>query len=302
MILLRKKFQKSKILCSFFCVFIFLFSVSFSCFAVETWKTVDTFQIGNLSYSYKGSDISIRVKPDNSTNIYNNGSQVDLYFPYCTTNSWVSGNSYRLQFSVGEITSLTNCVFDIYLSNSLDDISNATHLFDSSKSSVSLLQGGIDVNFNYSGQSYLLFIITISSGSLLNISECYVNAYNSNAVAESQNQQIIDGQNEQNSKLDEQNSKLFDNSETFSVPEVDISSQLNDFNIKSDEVKSWSSAILGNLKLMNGIKAFSTFFNAIWDSIVSDSSLQSLASLAYLTVTVSVILLIVGFIKERARK
>ncbi len=304
---LFKKNSIVKSLCVFFFAFIFFFSLSFSCFAVETWKTVDTFQLGNLPFSSKSSDLSIRVKSDNSTNIYNNGSSVSLCIPYRTTSSWVSGNSYRLQFSVGAITSLTDSAFDIYLSNSLNDISNAVHLFDSSNSSVELMQGGIDINFTYSGESYLLFIVVLSSGSLLNISECYVNAYNPNAVQESQNQQIIEqnsniqsGIDSQNSKLDEQNDFLYgDTSEDFSISDYDYSEELSNlddnFNVLNEEIE----ALADNSRVKNALKAIGTIFDQFVLLLSVNDSTSIIVYAMFFNIFVSVLLIILNFIKSR---
>ena len=297
--------KKSKLIKSVFSaafVVVIVISMAISSFAVETWKTVDTFSLGNLPNYVKTSGIVLRVLSDKSTNIYNGGSSVSLYIPYRLTASWVSGNAYRLQFFIGTITSVESTIFDIYLCNSYEEAASGNLLFSSASSTVEQLQNGIDVNFTYKGEQYLVFIFTISSGALINFSEVYINAYNPNAVQESQNQEIIDGQKEQNSKLDEQNSKLFDDGETYPMPSIDLTEQYSLFDENKNDLLENGGLITQSNRIVNGVKAFATMFTAVYSSFTEDETLQFIPMLMYLSVIVSLILLIFGFLKSRSDK
>ena len=300
--LLRTSSRKIKVVFSAVLVIVIVMSMAVPSFAVETWKTVDTFSLGDLPSYVKTSGIVLRVLSDKSTNIYNGDSTTSLYIPYRLTSSWISGNAYRLQFIIGTITSVESTIFDIYLCNSCEEVLNGTLLFDSSTSTVEQLQGGIDVNFTYNGEQYLVFMFAISSGALINFSEVYVNAYNSNAVQESQNQEIIDGQKEQNSRLDEQNSKLFDDGETYSMPSIDLTEQYSLFDENKNDLLENGGLITQSNRIVNGVKAFATMFTAVYSSFTEDETLQFIPMLMYLSVIVSLILLIFGFLKSRSDK
>ena len=246
----------------------------------------DTYVIGDSS-DYNG--VTFTKVGGTDTRITNSNSSYKIPLTYYSPSYWVSGQTYRIEF----ILSASN------IDGIMISLSTTPNLTEGEQTLIADNTAKVDYSYNYSfvysGEPYLIFTFVMPAHSTCVISNIDVSTYNPNAVVESQNQQII----EQNSEL---NSNLFDGGEDFSVPDVDISSQLDSFVTDTDEINNFGSAILGDVKLLNGIKAFTVFFNSFWDSIINDEMLAPLSTLAYLTVFCSIILLIVGFLKERSDK
>lgn len=295
---------KSKLLI-FITSLIFVFSLSIASFAAD-WSffisdcTPDS---GNTLtvVTHHGSGASAYDKLQSTSN----GTYCVYYnFP---NNNLIAGQTYYISvdgtygsttqgyiaFGFDEATAGSNSYFREF------DINSA---FGSSPSFKNLT-----FSFTYSGQNRLaIYIANSGTTFVLSLKQFTLTRYNPNAALESQldeqnslvNQQIEE-QSEHFSQIYEQNSELqsqlFDDGETYSMPEVDLAeyySYVNDNNIIID-----ASDTLTNNHIMNGLKAFSTYFELFWDGISTDTMLDWIIHLAYLSLTCTIFVWAVGHIQ-----
>ena len=223
------------------------------------------------------------------TRITNSKSSFNVALTYYSP-SCCAGQTYRIEF--------------IFSSTNIDHmaicLSTTPNLTEGEQTYIDNNIGPVvDKNYNYSftynGQPYMIFEFTMPAHSSCVISDIEVFSYNPNAVVESQNQQII----EQNSERDD---KLFNESETYSLPEVDLSEQYSMFDENKNDLLENGGLITQSNRIVNGVKGFATLFTAIYSYFSDDVNLQVIPLLMYLSVICSLFLLILGFVKSRGGK
>ena len=288
--------MKKKILLSFLLSAIIIFSATLPAFAVDNshFQYVtsinikdDTYIIGNLS-DYKG--VTFTKVGGTDTRITNSDTAYQVPLTYYSPSYWVAGQTYRIEF-VFSSTSIDHMAIALSSTPSLNE-GEQTYIDNN-------IHPEIDKSFNYSfvysGQPYLIFMFTMPAHSSCVISDIEVFSYNSNAVVESQNQQII----EQNSERDD---KLFNESETYSLPEVDLSEQYSIFDENKNDLLVNGDSILESNRIYNGVKGFATLFTAVYGFFADNPNLQVIPLLMYLSVICSLFLLILGFLHKRSEK
>ena len=281
--------MNKKILLSFLLSAIIIFSATLPAFAggyseVDTWSLQSMYVVEHspsVSYSYNSAGEFTTVTNSSASSIE---SQV-LY--KLNSEKWIAGQTYQI-------------VFDIYRGSG--DIGFAMAL----SSSPSLNSGeqtyitndtGLTVDtfsfsFTYTGQPYFCVALILPASSSVRFGNFHLNSYNPNAELESQNQQII----EQNSEL---NSKLFDEGETYSLPDVDLSEQYSLFDEHKKDLLENGGLITQQNRLVNGVKAFAAMFTSLYSVFTEYEVTQYIPFLMYLSLICSLILLILGFLRSR---
>lgn len=247
----------------------------------------DTHYVGSPS-DY--NEISWSRVGGTDTRIINNGSAYNVPIVYYSPEYWVSGQTYRIEFifSASSIDGISIC---LSTTQSLKE-GEQTYIVNDNTAKVDY---SYNYSFTYSGQPYLIFTFIMPSHSSCVISDIEVFSYNPNAVVESQNQQII----EQNSERDD---KLFNESETYSLPEVDLSEQYSMFDERKNDLLENGGLITQSNRIVNGVKAFATLFTAVYSSWSDSVDLDVIPLLMYLSVICSLFVLILGFLHKRGDK
>ena len=224
------------------------------------------------------------------TRITNSKSAYNVALTYYSPSYWVAGQTYRIEFifSSTNIDHMAICLStapsltegeQIYIDNNIGPEVNKSYNY----------------SFVYSGHPDKIFEFTMPSHSSCVISDIEVFSYNPNAVVESQNQQII----EQNSERDD---KLFNESETYSLPEVDLSEQYSMFDENKNDLLENGGLITQSNRIVRGVKGFATLFTSVYSYFSNDINLQVIPLLMYLSVICSLFLLILGFLHKRSEK
>ena len=301
------KKRKNKLL-FLFITLILIFSFSIASFATAFWNTVAVLRVYELTV-LSSEGITIQNSGNGYTYLSGTTSQVGLSFVYDTYSAFnlIVGQSYKIDFTCenfGFNTSARSVGLLIYATNDLTNGSSETAITYGDFQNMQLsYSGNFECQFTYSGQQYIVLQFVVSKLNSFEISPLRVQRYNSNAELQSQldeqnslvNQQI-EQQSEQFSEIYQQNeelqSKLFDEGETYTMPDVDLIEQYSV--IEQNPFLDGASDFESNNHIVNGVKAFAFLFTLFWDGISSDDSLSWIRYLVYLSAVVSLFLLVVG--------
>lgn len=159
----------------------------------------------------------------------------------------VAGQSYIVSFDfTGDYFQY---IFSLYKTNQWDDFSiNNRIVFAEGESTWH--NGHFEASFVYSGEPYLAFQFVIAPNRVIRLSPLTITRVNPNAGVES--------------RLDEQNSKLFDGEEVESLPDDGLDDHVNDFKSKFDELKS----NLNNVDFLNRINRGMSLFGDLFDAFI----------------------------------
>ncbi len=243
----------------------------------------DTYIIGNPS-DYNGVTFSKVGGTD--TRITNSNTAYKVALTYYSPSYWVAGETYRIEF-IFSSSNIDGMGIALSTTPSLNE-GEQTYIADN----VAEVNKSYNYSFVYSGQPYLIFDFVMPANSSCVISDIEVFSYNPNAVVESQNQQII----EQNSEL---NSKLFEEGETYSLPEVDLSEQYSLFDENKNDLLENGGLIIQSNRIVNGVKAFASMFTSLYGVFSEYEVTQYIPLLMYLSLICSLILLILGYLRSR---
>ena len=284
--------MKKKVILSFLLSTIIIFSATLPAFAggyteVDTWSLQSMYTVNpttSVSYSYNSSGEFTTV-----TN--NSASSIESQVLYRLNNEkWIAGQTYQIVFDIYRGRDDTGFAMALSTEPALNT-GEQTYITNY----IDLTVDTFSFSFTYTGQPYLCVALILPSSSSLRFGNFHLNAYNPNAELESQNQQII----EQNSEL---NSKLFEEGETYSLPEVDLSEQYSIFDANKDDLLVNGNSILQSNRIVNGVKAFAYLFTSFYESFLSYDFSAYIPALMYFSVLCSLILLILGFIRSRGDK
>ena len=159
----------------------------------------------------------------------------------------VAGQSYIVSFDfTGDYFQY---IFSLYKSNQWDDFSNLNRIVFSEGESSSY-DGHYEASFVYNGEPYLAFQFVIAPNRVVRLSPLTITRVNPNAGVES--------------RLDEQNSKLFDGEEVNTLPDDGLDSHVNDFKSKFDELKS----NLNNVDFLSRVNRGMSLFGDMFDAFI----------------------------------
>lgn len=166
---------------------------------------------------------------------------------YKLPDSLIAGQSYIVSFDYTGDDFMY--ILSLYKSNTWDNFNESNRLVYSEGDSTE--QGGhIESSFVYNGEPWLAFQFVIAPSKVIRLSQLTITRLNPNAGVES--------------RLDEQNSKLFDGEEVNTLPDDGLDNHLSDFGTKLDELKQ----NFNNLDLLNRIENGMKIYGLLWDAFV----------------------------------
>mgnify|MGYP006887966895 FL=1 len=159
----------------------------------------------------------------------------------------VAGQSYIVSFDfTGDYFQY---IFSLYKSNQWDDFSTTNRIVYSEGEST-WYDGHFEASFVFNGEPYLAFQFVIAPNRVIRLSPLTITRVNPNAGVES--------------RLDEQNSKLFDGEEVNTLPDDGLDNHVNDFKSKLDELKS----NLNNVDFLNRLNRGMSLFGELFDAFI----------------------------------
>ena len=157
----------------------------------------------------------------------------------------VAGQSYIVSFDfTGDYFQY---IFSLYKTNLWDDFSESNRIVYSEGEST-YFDGHFEASFVFNGQPYLSFQFVIAPGRVIRLSPLSITRVNPYSGVES--------------RLDEQNSKLFDGEEVNTLPDDGLDSHLHDFSSKFDELKSNLNNVDFISRVNRGMSVFGEMFDA----------------------------------------
>lgn len=159
----------------------------------------------------------------------------------------VAGQSYIVSFDfTGDYFQY---IFSLYKTNQWDDFSTNNRIVYSEGEST-WHDGHFEASFVFNGEPYLAFQFVIAPNRVIRLSPLTITRVNPNAGVES--------------RLDEQNSKLFDGEEVDSLPDDGLDNHVNNFKSKLDELKS----NLNNVDFLNRLNRGMSLFGDLFDAFI----------------------------------
>lgn len=212
-------------------------------FAVSDVQVVPFYTLSKADY---GGTTSVVGISDNWTSItaVTAGRYASPLF-YKLPENLVAGQSYIVSFDfTGDYFQY---IFSLYKTNQWDDFSSSNRIVFSEGEST-WYDGHFEASFVFNGEPYLAFQFVIAPNRVIRLSPLTITRVNPNAGVES--------------RLDEQNSKLFDGEEVNTLPDDGLDSHVNDFKEKIDELKSNLNNVDFTSRLNRGMSLFGDLFDA----------------------------------------
>ena len=157
----------------------------------------------------------------------------------------IVGQTYTLSFDYSGDDFMW--IFSLYTTNQWDDFSETNRKVYSEGASEQY-NGHIDASFVYNGEPWLAFQFVIPPTKVIRLSPLTITRLNPNAGIES--------------RIDEQNSKLFDGEEVSPLPDEGLDNHINDFKSKLDELKSNVNNVDFINRINRGMQAYNLLFDA----------------------------------------
>lgn len=167
---------------------------------------------------------------------------------YRLPESLVAGQSYIISFDFSG--DYFQYIFSLYKSNQWEDFSDSNRYVYSEGESTYFSDGHFESSFVYNGEPFLAFQFVIAPNRVIRLSPLTITHVNPNAGVES--------------RLDEQNSKLFDGEDVSALPDDGLDNHVNDFKSKFDELKS----NLNNVDFINRISRGMQAYNLLFDAFI----------------------------------
>ena len=159
----------------------------------------------------------------------------------------VAGQSYIVSFDfTGDYFQY---IFSLYKTNQWEDFSTENRLIYSEGEST-YYDGHFETSFIFNGEPYLAFQFVIAPNRVIRLSPLTITRVNPNSGVES--------------RLDEQNSKLFDGEEVETLPDDGLGNHVNDFKSKFDELKS----NLNNVDFLSRVNRGMSLFGDMFDAFI----------------------------------
>ena len=166
---------------------------------------------------------------------------------YRLPDTLVSGQSYIVSFDFSG--DYFQFILSLYKSQQWDDFSQTNRIVYSEGEST-WFDGHVEASFVYNGEPYLSFQFVIAPGRVIRLSPLTITRVNPNYGVES--------------RLDDQNSKLFEGEDVSSLPDDGLDNHVNDFKSKLDELKS----NLNNVDFLNRVHRGMSFFGELFDAFI----------------------------------
>ena len=228
---------------AFICCFLALTLVPSSAFSDV--QVIPFYQMTKLDYGGTTSVVGISNNWTSITAVTEGRYASPLF--YKLPDGLIAGHSYII--SLDYDGDYFQYIFSVYMSNQWDDFSTANRLIYTEGESTGA-GGHIEGSFVYNGEPYLAFQFVIAPGRSIRISPLTIQHVNPNAGVES--------------RLDEQNSMLFDGEEVEPLPDDGLSGHVEGFKSKLDEL----IANVNNVDFIERVKRGLLAINVLFDSFI----------------------------------
>lgn len=227
-------------------VFCCLALMAFPSFASSDVQVVPFYTMTKVDYGGTTSVVGISNNWTSITAVTEGRYASPLF--YKLPENLVAGQSYIVSFDfTGDYFQY---IFSLYKTNQWDDFSLENRLVYSEGESTWNADGHFEASFVFNGEPYLAFQFVIAPGRTIRLSPLTIQRVNPNAGIES--------------RLDEQNSKLFDGEDVSKLPDDGLDNHVNDFKSKLDELKN----NLNNVHLLGRVNRGMQAFNVLFDSLI----------------------------------
>lgn len=212
-------------------------------FALSDSQTVPFYTLSKADYGGTTSVIGIANNWTSITAVTAGRYASPLF--YKLPGTLVAGQSYIVSFDFSG--DYYQYIFSLYKTNQWDDFSDSNRIVYSEGESTSY-DGHFEASFVFNGEPYLAFQFVIAPNRVIRLSPLTITRVNPNAGVES--------------RLDEQNSKLFDGEEVSPLPDDGLDNHVNTFKSKFDELKSNLNNVDFIKRVNRGMSIFGEMFDA----------------------------------------
>lgn len=215
-------------------------------FALSDSQTVPFYTLSKADYGGTTSVVGIANNWTSITAVTAGRYASPLFYKLPET--LVAGQSYIVSFDFSG--DYFQFIFSLYKTNMWDDFSETNRFVYSEGESTYYSNGHYEASFVYNGEPYLAFQLVIAPNRTVRLSPLSIQRDNPNAGVES--------------RLDEQNSKLFDGEEVDTLPDDGLDNHVNGFKSKLDELKS----NLNNYDFLNRVHRGMSLFGELFDAFI----------------------------------
>ena len=215
-------------------------------FALSDSQTVPFYTLSKADYGGTTSVVGISNNWTSITAVTEGRYASPLF--YRLPETLVAGQSYIISFDFSG--DYFQFIFSLYKSNQWDDFSDSNRIVYSEGESTYYSNGHYEASFVYNGEPWLAFQFVIAPNRTVRLSPLSIQRVNPNAGVES--------------RLDEQNSKLFEGEDVSSLPDDGLDNHVNDFNAKLDELKS----NLNNVDFLHRVNRGMSLFGELFDAFI----------------------------------
>lgn len=226
-------------------VFVCLALTAVPSFASSDVQVVPFYTLSKLDYGGTTSVIGISSNWTSVTAVTAGKYASPLFYKLPET--LIAGQSYIVSFDYTGDDFMY--ILSLYKSNQWEDF-NDSNRFVYAEGDSTEHGGHIEASFVYNGEPYLSFQFVIAPNRVVRLSPLTLTRVNPNAGVES--------------RLDEQNSMLFDGEEVNTLPDDGLDNHINSFKSKFDELKS----NLNNVDLLERVKRGMMTFNLFFDAFI----------------------------------
>lgn len=212
-------------------------------FALSDSQTVPFYTMSKADYGGTTSVVGISNNWTSITAITEGRYASPLF--YKLPENLVAGQSYIVSFDYSG--DYYQFIFSLYKTNQWDDFSDTNRLVFSEGEST-WYDGHFEASFVFNGEPYLAFQFVIAPNRVIRLSPLTITRVNPNYGVES--------------RLDEQNSKLFEGEDVPSLPDDGLDNHVNDFKSKIDELKSNLNNADFITRVNKGMSVFGELFDA----------------------------------------
>lgn len=232
--------------CYTFCVVCFCLALTFvPSFALSDSQSVPFYTMSKADYGGTTSVVGISNNWTSITAVTEGRYASPLF--YKLPENLVAGESYIVSFDfTGDYFQY---IFSLYKSNQWDDFSTTNRIVYS-EGECTWYDGHFEASFVFNGEPYVAFQFVIAPNRVIRLSPLTITRVNPNAGVES--------------RLDEQNSKLFDGEEVSTLPDDGLDNHVNDFKSKFDEFKS----NLNNVDFLSRVNRGMSLFGDMFDAFI----------------------------------
>lgn len=215
-------------------------------FAFSDVQVVPFYQMTKLDYGGTTSVVGISNNWTSITAVTEGRYASPLF--YKLPENLVAGQSYIVSFDFSG--DYFQYIFSLYKTNQWDDFSVTNRIIYSEGESSYYPDGHFEASFVFNGEPYLAFQFVLAPNRTIRLSPLSIQRVNPNAGVES--------------RLDEQNSLLFDGEDVETLPDDGLNSQVDGFKSKLDEL----IANVNNIDFIERVKRGLLTINVLFDAFI----------------------------------